>query len=32
MRRAQAGMARLPAAFFKGKSLQPFLRVGKFNT
>jgi len=25
-------MARLPAAFFKGKSLKPFLRVGKLNT
>jgi hypothetical protein len=25
-------MARLPAAFLRGKSLRPFLRVGKINS
>ena len=32
VRWAQAAMGRLPAAFLRGKSLQPFLRVGKLNS
>jgi hypothetical protein len=31
VRWAQAAMGRLPAALLRGKSLRPFLRVGKLN-